>query len=291
MGWHIYLLVMILTGLVGQATLEGQRVRWKKRVHKPPQDIQLFHSTIVANLPTTETLRKGNFEFIVSHRFIPDLSSGFDSFWGVDGPAYNRLSLAYALTHHLMVEIGRSNRLRNIDLSVKSKLWQRAHPGLPLVMGARAGIAFSPLDPRAYRRNRWDVRNFQFFGQLLFNTLIQKKVGIGLVPAYLHNSDLLGDRSLSSVTMGAYLQVYVSPSWNIWAEAAPVVSGYRDGEMPFTAGIEFETGGHFFKIFLTNSTRLNTSQFLAGSGATGWDPGKWHLGFSITRLLRFGEKW
>ncbi|NOX38626.1 MAG: hypothetical protein GXO78_13940 [Calditrichaeota bacterium] len=291
MRWQKLILGLLIVCLIGGESLNAQRVKWKKRVHKPPLDVQLFHSTIVANLPTTETLRQGNFEFIVSHRFIPALSSGFDNLWGVDGPAYNRLSLAYAITNRLMVELGRSNRLRNMDFTLKTKVLQKDHPVVPLVVGLRLGAAVSPLNPEIYGRNRWHPRNFQYFGQLMVNTLISKKVGLGIVPAWVYNSDLFSTDVQQTLALGSYVQVYVSPSWNLWAEAAPVISGFQDGDFPLTVGIEFETGGHFFKIFLTNSTRLNSVQFLAGSGAQGSGMDQWHLGFTITRLLSLGAKW
>ena len=49
-------------------------------------------------------------------------------------------------------------------------------------------------------------------------------------------------------------------------------------------GIELETGGHFFKIVVTNSIRLNQAQYLAGAFSP-FEPGEWRLGFNITRLL------
>lgn len=48
--------------------------------------------------------------------------------------------------------------------------------------------------------------------------------------------------------------------------------------------LEIETGGHFFKIFLSNSTDLNQTQFLSGADKS-FDDGDLRLGFMITRLL------
>jgi hypothetical protein len=85
----------------------------------------------------------------------------------------------------------------------------------------------------------------------------------------------------------------VSPSWSVLLEWAPYISGYKSlieqEYNPFTFGIELETGGHFFKIFLSNSKFINDSQYLAGAdiAASEWN---WRLGFMITRLLKFGKK-
>ena len=50
------------------------------------------------------------------------------------------------------------------------------------------------------------------------------------------------------------------------------------------AGIELETGGHFFKIFVSNNVEINYSQFLAGADKKFNKEGV-RLGFMITRLL------
>ena len=74
-------MIMLCLALVAPPALAGQRV---------------FHSTQSANLPTTETLRGGNWLFEISHRFSPRISEGVGALWGLDGPVYNRLGLSFA---------------------------------------------------------------------------------------------------------------------------------------------------------------------------------------------------
>jgi hypothetical protein len=72
----------------------------------------------------------------------------------------------------------------------------------------------------------------------------------------------------------------VNAEWN---------AGENRGELEHDAGafgIELETGGHFFKVFLTNSVRLNPSQYLMGTDFP-FESSEWRLGFAITRLLSF----
>ena len=51
-------------------------------------------------------------------------------------------------------------------------------------------------------------------------------------------------------------------------------------------GIEMETGSHFFKLVLTNTTRMNLTQFLGGTPHP-LDPDAWRVGFNVTRLPVF----
>jgi hypothetical protein len=51
-----------------------------------------------------------------------------------------------------------------------------------------------------------------------------------------------------------------------------------------TFGIELETGGHFFKVLLTNQARMNPTQFLGGTPFN-FEADQWRVAFNITRLL------
>ncbi len=288
------LFIFIFVQNIGFA--QSGKVSWKRSSDPTNPDLNLFHSHQTVDLPTATTLQKWDLEFEISHRFIPTVNSGIKNFYGLDGPVNMRLALALALSDKTLIALGRSNFNDNIDLWLKYKFVQIRHKTFPLLIAATLGGAWNS-DPRYVvisHRSKTDIRNFQAFGQLIFNTLIKKKLGIGVVPSYLYNTDIrFEDETKDTFRMGTYLQYYLSPSWSVLLEWAPYISGYKSlmeqEYNPFTFGIELETGGHFFKIFLSNSKFINDSQYLAGAdiAASEWD---WRLGFMITRLLKFGKK-
>ena len=259
------------------------QVKWKRNESANVLPLQLFHSQHSINLPTAEMLQKGAFEFEISHRFLPSINGGFKDFFGFDGPVNIRLALGYAVTDNIFIALGRSNVDDNIDLRIKYRLFQYDNDILPLVVGARGGVAWNS-DPIG--KTNGGGRDFQYYGQLIFNTMIDKKLGIGLVPSYLYNSNIYRSDIQDSFTMGINLQYYVSHLLSVMAEFNPTVSGYRNRFDSFSAGIELETGGHFFKIIVTNNSLLNPSQFLSGADRR-FEDGAWQLGFNITRLLKF----
>ena len=57
-----------------------------------------FWGTRLINLPTTTTMEKHDVLFRISHRFIPKTDSGYDGFYGLDGPAVVFASLGYGIT-------------------------------------------------------------------------------------------------------------------------------------------------------------------------------------------------
>lgn len=271
--------------------------RWKRSKPVPQTKIELFHSTQTANLPTTETLKKGDFMYEISHRFGP-ISDGYNTLYGFDGPVSMRTALGYGFTDDFMMTVGRSNVLDNLELRAKYKVVQMPGKSLPIVMAVVAGAAIN-TEP-ALSLKAFDSDYMQFYGQLVINTMLaDKTIGIGLVPSYVQNSYIFASRNnLSSkytFTLGTYVQYYYNRLVSAFVEFSPVISGWQGNVFPNSApeqrsynsvafGIALETGGHIFNVFITNNTRLNSAQYLVGA-AKGTDKDAWRLAFGISRVL------
>jgi len=259
---------------------QERKVRWKSS--EPVKlDLSLFHSTDVANLPTAETLQKGDFHFEISHRFNTPVSAGIGELYGFDGSVTMRIALGYAISNRMVVTFGRSNRDGNIDFRLKYKAFQIENDLFPALIAVRLGAAHN-----GKANNLESSRKNQFYGQFIVNTLYDHKFGFGLVPSYLYNSHIYCKDNQYSFTLGFYGQYYVSDQWNLFVEYNPTVTGWRNQYNSIAAGIEMETGGHFFKVHFGNNTALNPSQFLAGA-IHRIDSDDWHIGFNITRLFKF----
>jgi hypothetical protein len=259
---------------------------WKRTESNEDFDLHLFRSSQSINLPTAETLEKNNLEFEISHRFIPYIKSGVKNFWGFDGPVNMRIALSYAPTDKTVITLGRSNLDDNVDFWIKQNLWQINNNFLPTVIGARIGAAWNsqPSFPIPNRSNG-NAKNFQYYGQLIFNSMFEKRLAIGIVPSYLYNSYIFTNEKQYSFTLGTYMAFYATDLLGFLFEWNPTVTGFRMRTNPVAFGFELNTGGHFFKIIITNSEVLNPSQYLAGSRDS-FNNGEWHIGFNITRLLR-----
>ena len=284
--------ICIISVLVVLSSAQERKIRWKKKIFKGPQAVEIFHSTILVNLPTTEVLQKKNLEFIVAHRFIPSLGEGIDALFGADGPAYMQLSLSYAPVTNLMVALERSNRENHYQFWLKYKFWEKGSGEIPMAAALKAGAGVAAEDPALSGRSRFQARNWQYFAMVPINLKLMPNLMAGVVPGFLYNSYIYSASPQTSITLGATVEYFVTSSMGIYAEVNSVVRGYRsEGATAFAVGFETETGGHFFKIFLTNSTRINSAQYLSGVDRRIEAFSDLHLGFTITRLLRFGEKW
>lgn len=281
----------ILTGLGLAAILAarpvtGQEpsVTWERRQEPARVPVTVFHATQSANLPTAETLRRGEWLFEVSHRFAPAISGGADVLWGLDGPVVNRLGLTYAPTDRVMVGILRSNLRDNVELGGKVRVAEGEGDGLAWMIALAGGVAWNTEIPEA---PGFDGSETQARAQVVADLRVGERLALGLVPALLRNPRIEDVDVETALAVGAHAQLYLSPVASVFAEW--VATGSRPGleHDAGTVGIELETGGHFFRLVVTNQTRMNPTQVLAGTPHR-FTPRQLRLGFNITRLLSFG---
>lgn len=273
------ILVLLSWTTIAHAQEEGPR--WQRQDSRVDSRLSLFHSTRSLNLPTAETMQKGVFQFDISHRFLPPLSEGTKGLWGLDGPAHIRFALGYAPTNSLMVTLARSNENDNLDLEMKYGGVAIDNDWLPLMLGLVGGASWNT---DVAGRTAGDHRNFQFYGQLVANTVVDGRLGIGVVPAFVHNAVVEEADATQTFSLGLYSHYYLSDLLALIAEWNLSESLEGSPHNAASIGFHLETGGHFFKIFLTNATSLNASQFLPGA-TNAFVADELRLAFNIVRLL------
>lgn len=292
MKYLVLLMIVIPFALKGQSS-------WKKSLSPHNTNIEMFHSSQTANLPTTETLKKGNFMYEISHRF-ESISLGYDGLYGLDGPVSMRTALSYGFTDNLMVSLGRSNVQDNLDLRLKYKFIQ-IDAFFSSAIALQAGIAFNTeVFAGLKKRDPFDMNSVQYYGQAIYNVMfIKNSLGFGIVPSFLYNSfiftnDYNTDKKYT-FSIPFYLQYYFNRTWSLWVEVNAVAGGWK-GNIFYSAdqknkshnslatGAAIETGGHIFFLFITNSSRLNPSQYLVGANNS-FGKDAWRFAFGITREL------
>ncbi len=277
------MLVLVLIGGLTVTAAAQQEPAWHRSSDTTKLELQLFRSCQAFNLPTAETLQKHNLQFEVGHRLSPPVHDSH-SLYGLDGPATIRLGLSFAVSNKLMVTTAVSNANNSYDFGLKYKLPPILQGGFPVTAAVQGGLGWNT---KVIGRTKGDSRNSQAYGQLIVNTMIHKKLGFGVVPSYLYNSIITDDsKSEHAIGLGGYAEYYVNPVLAVLAECNPVINGSHRQYQTGAFGIELNTGGHFFKILLTNSTWINPTQYLAGSEYK-FRGNEWRFGFTITRLFSF----
>ena len=242
----------------------------------------IFHSTLVANLPTTTTLGKGILQFEISHRFVPPVSRGVNALWGLDGPAEDRLGLSWAPTGRAMVHIERSNLNDNLELGGRIRLAEGTAGGMPVAAAVAAGFAWNTDPPSA----PGVVDNeTQAYAQLVLDALLGGRFAVDVVPSVLRNPRLEDPDPVTTFSLGLAGQAYVARSVSLFGEWVVSEARPQQEHDAGTFGLELQTRGHFFKLLMTNTVEMNPTQLLAGTPFP-FQPNEWRFGFTITR--RFG---
>ena len=243
----------------------------------------VFHSTQAANLPTAAMLPSGAWLFEISHRFGTPISEGVDHFWGIDGPAEIRLGLTFAPHERLMLGVQRSTLQDNVELNARFRGFTIASETLPFELAAQGGVAWNTQV--AVGGGAADDE-MQAYIALMANALIADRVAIGIVPAALRNPRILDVDAETALTLGVHAQVYTDSAFSFFGEWIFSEERLELENDSGSLGVEIETRGHFFKLLVTNSVRMNPTQFLGGS-SNAWGDDNLRFGFNITRLLPF----
>ena len=123
--------------------------------------------------------------------------------------------------------------------------------------------------------------------------LVGGRFAVGFVPTYLYNPRIADASADDTFVLGVHGTLGISAGMSAIGEwiASDARADHDNSALTLrdavTAGIQLETGGHFFKLLVTNSTRLNPTQVLAGTPHR-FVPDEWRFGFNVTRRLALG---
>lgn len=245
--------------------------------------LDVFHSTQSANLPTATTIPGGTWLFEISHRFLPPVSDGSEALWGLDGPVYNRLGLAYAPSGRVTLGLLRSNFDDNLEINAKAWILEGRSGELSYEVGAMAGVAFNF---GATEGGGVEDNEAQYYAQGIVDLGVGDRLALGVVPTAFRNPRIEDDDPVSTFALGLHGQYYATSSLSLLAEWILSVESVNYPHDGVSYGVEIETRGHFFKVLLTNQVRMNPTQHLVGT-PFGYGGDDWRLGFNITRILDF----
>jgi len=254
----------------------------------PPPEPFPFAGWQVVNTPTTRMVPAGNLLFRISHRFNPPLSSGYDSFWGLDGSGIILMSLGYSFTDNFFVTLGRSNAEDDVELQARYLLAQQGK--LPFDLALQT--TFNWISEDVPDVGRYSNAAFKFTGQAVLAREISPGIGATLAPGLTINPSHETNADDVLLTLGVGGRIRLHGNVSLVAEWIPILSGYvrtttLGNENRFDSwgtGLEIATSGHVFQIVLSNAAGVATDQYLNGGDLDIRDADL-RLGFNIYRII------
>jgi hypothetical protein len=255
---------------------------------------------------STETIKARVLQFRIEHRFgdLAGANGGINNFFGFDQAADIRFAFEYGITDNLMVGLGRikgtgAPYAALLDGFVKYRvLQQNKEKGIPV------SLAVIGTSTMSYARAQEDialvqsypefVHRFAYAAQVNIARKFGERFSLALMPTYVHRN-YVGENDVNGLfALGAAFNYKFSKGFGIIGEYYPT---FHDADLrtdlsnSLSAGFEWVTNGHNFKVVCTNSRGFGETQFIPYTYSRWVDQdadgnnvvGQFRLGFSITR--------
>jgi hypothetical protein len=258
-----------------------------------------FKGTRIVNSHSLECLGKGGFDFRIAHRF-GSFNTGANNWYGLDGPATIKLSFEYSFDGRFMFGLGRSSQGKLYDITLKGRvLRQTTDNSMPLSVTALY-VANMTLQPDLLKASTGFDRYSNFanrlsnVAQLIIGRKFGKRLSLQVAPTLVHINlvEKSADKNdLYAVGTGGRFKF--SRSMAITCDYVYRINNNSEDFKKYynslSIGLDIETGGHVFQMFVTNSTGMNEAQFIPYTSTT-WKNGGVRLGFNVSRVFSFKKR-
>lgn len=255
-----------------------------------------FKSLKIINIESTKLASKGDFYFVVAHRF-DYFKNGFDDFFGLDN-ANTQLKFLYGVNDWLTVHVARSGFQETYDVAAKYQLKSQIKNGFPFtIVGFNSIAVNTELKDEDYPNMKFENR-LSYVTQLLISRKFSDKLTLQIAPSYFHENtlrDILDEdnqailpnpQDNSQFAIGLGGRYKLTSRWSVNLDYAAHLnrvsqSIYRN---PLSIGVDLETGGHVFQMHFTNARAMHETGFL-GQTTGKWGDGEIAFGFNLVRVF------
>ncbi len=247
-----------------------------------------FKTTRIVIGQSVEIPPMGNAMFIVTHHFGA-LNSGYQNLFGIK-QATTRIGGEYGILNWLGVGVGLNTYNNTWDGFFKVKILRQSKglKKMPFTLTFFANTAVSTVKFTDPDRKNYDVSRISYAFQLMLARKFGDWVSLQLTPSLVHWNLVPTKKDHNDIfTLGGGAMVSVSHKVAFSLEYHYLFPGQvvsTTAYNSFSVGVNIETGGHVFQIFLTNSTGEFEEVFLTQTDSQ-WQKGGIFLGFNINRFF------
>lgn len=246
-----------------------------------------FKGLQICNMQSTKLPAKGEFYFLVSHRF-GDLKNGINNFFGLDN-ALTKIGGIYGATDWLSFSASRHTYQKTYELAVKYRVANQKVDGFPVtIVGYNTMDINSELSKDLYPGLKFNQR-LAFTSQLLASRKFSNNFSAELALIYVHKNlyDALLDQP-NVYLAGAGTRYKIAKRLSLNLEYAARLNLPDDTNSvyhnPLTLGLDIETGGHVFQLVFSNSQPMNDVAIFSNAGGN-WEKGNLYFGFNMYRVF------
>jgi len=267
-----------------------------------------FKTTKIVNAQSIETVKKGDLDFRITHRF-DDIAVGGSghTMWGFDNSMDIRYSFDYGVTDKITLGLARSKYNELLEGYAKWRfLEQTTNNKVPVSIAAYTNMGFTPKDKALIYSGvdksvtQKTAHRFSYFSQLIIARKFGNWFSAQIMPSYHHrnfvkyavNAENGAEETNGIVSIGVGGRIRFTKRMALIVDYFYNVSKYRQNNKanpyynPLAVGLELETGGHVFHLNFTNNGAISENNFIPNT-TSNWLDGQFKFGFNISRVFSF----
>jgi hypothetical protein len=247
-----------------------------------------FKTTRVVIGQSIELPPTGNLLFLISHHFGA-INTGYENLFGLK-KASIRLGLEYGLTSWLGVGAGLNTDYNTWDGFVKFKVLRQSKGArkMPVTVDLFANTAIYTTAWAEPERTNYFSSRMSYAFQLMIARKFGNSLSLQVTSSMVHKNMVPTSADKNDIfTVGAGGRMKISQRVSINAEYHYLFNGQVVSTTVYNSlsfGVDIETGGHVFQIFLTNSYGEFEEPILTDTRGK-WSNGDIFLGFNISRMF------
>lgn len=257
----------------------------------------IFSTTRVINNHSVETLKKGSFDFRITHRFgdINGDAGGYHQFWGLDQSADIRIAGEYGVTNKFMVGLGRSKGVARsglIDGFLKYKLIDPTS-SLPLAVTLLGStqLATMPASVDSTSDTYFPevAHRLSYTTQAIVGYKVSDRFSAQFVASYNHRNWVAFGDVNGIIAFGGGLRYKMTKVMALCIDYTSTQLADRNTGLDYKdaigIGLEMDLGGHVFQVEIVNSRGIGENQFIPDT-VSDISEGQYRLGFTISRPFK-----
>jgi hypothetical protein len=286
---NLFTLAFVFFGLA-LATAQDDLLNQLDSVKSDKKEIEIaaFKGLQICNMQSTKLPVKGEFYFLVSHRF-GDLTEGINNFFGLDN-ALTKIGGIYGVANWLSVGASRHTYRKTYELAAKYKLANQEVDGFPItIVGYNTMDIDSELKKDETLPGLKSNNRFAYTTQLLVSRKFSDSFSFQLAPIFVHKNlydGILDQENTLLLAAGARYKLSKRLSLNLeYAGRVNLPEEFKSPySNPLTIGLDIETGGHVFQMVFSNCQPMNDVAIFTNA-AGDWNGGSIYFGFNMYRVF------
>lgn len=246
---------------------------------------EMFWTPNIVGMSSVQSLPKSNLNVTIMHNFGVMNDDIFHNFFGMDFGATVRLGIDYGITDRWSVGVGRTLLHRLYDFRTKYALLKQTESNsIPVSISVKGDLGINSSQNGFMFEDR-----LNYFSSIMIARKLSDALTLQLTPMYAH-FNTPRDQLQDFYAVGIGGEYRLSRRWAIIGEYYPVIGDRPSGTKDAVAiGVNIETGGHVFQLFLKSSNWHTEQQIIVQNRDDFWN-GDIRFGFNVNRIFRIGKK-